>query len=85
MTVTRLMLDWTRDQRSEMHDWMRLTPGNTPEAGVNEGVQIRLDESVRLQETLLERARAGMRAEQLRKFSQGLSKAHFNVAQEIKP
>jgi hypothetical protein len=85
MTVTRFMLDWTRDQRPELRTEMHLTPGGNVEAEVNESQRLLLEESIRLQEKLLERARTAMRAERVQRFSQGLSKAHFNVAQEIKP
>lgn len=83
--VTKDMLDWTRDKRAHLRTELHLTPGGTLEAEVNEIERISLEESIRLQEKILQRALQAMRAERADKFSHGLATAHFNVTQEIKP
>lgn len=83
--VTKDMLDWTRHQRTHLRAEMHLTPGGTIEAEVNEIERTSLEESIRLQEKILERARGTLRVSQGATFTRGLAKAHFNVKQEIKP
>jgi hypothetical protein len=77
------MLDWTRHQRAHRRSELHLTPGGTLEAEVNEIERLRLEESIRLQTKILERARTALRTDRAERFSQGLSRAHFNVKQEI--
>jgi hypothetical protein len=82
--ITKSMLDWTIEQRARPRSEMHLTPGGALEAEVNEMERERIEESIRLQATVLERARTALRADQAERFSQGLCKAQFNVTQEIK-
>lgn len=83
--VTKDMLDWTRHQRAHLRAEMHLTPGGTIEAEVNEIERNRLEESIRLQEKILQRARGTLEVGQGTTFARGLAKAHFNVKKEIKP
>lgn len=83
--VTKDMLDWTRDKRARLRTEMHLTPGGTLEAEVNETERISLEESIRLQEKILQRALQSMRAGRAERFAHGLATAHFNATQEITP
>lgn len=84
--VTRFMLDWTKDQRADLHAEMHLRPGGSTEYEVHEQERISLETSIRLQEDILRRALDRMREDRAIAFNRGLARAQFNVhQQEIKP
>jgi len=84
--VTRFMLDWTKDQRADLHAEMHLRPGGGVEYDVHEQERISLETSIRLQEDILQRARDRMREDRAIAFNRGLARAEFNINQpEIKP
>lgn len=83
--VTKDMLEWSRLQREHLRAEMHLTPGGRLEAEVNEIESMHLEESIRLQEKILVRARNRLNADRATTFCRGVARAHFNIKQEIKP